>query len=90
MKTVLLLKVIIYWFIQKDKNTYYEVNITITPTVPHCMFLSIIGLSIRYKVQLEFDKISKLKLNLTVKDGSHKEALESNFNFKVSYKTIKW
>ena len=42
------------------------------------MFLSIIGLTIRHKLDLEYKKISNLKINLKIKPNTHKEEKDSN------------
>ena len=51
-------------------------HIRFTPTVPHCSLSTLIGLSIRVKLQQHIPKIMKVKI--TVTEGTHQQEEEIN------------
>ncbi|XP_064474582.1 cytosolic iron-sulfur assembly component 2A-like [Ornithodoros turicata] len=53
---------------------YSHINVIFVPTVPHCHLATLIGLCIR--VKLERDLPYKFKLDIGVKEGTHKTASE--------------
>ena len=59
-----------------DNKNFLNILITIKPTVPHCSFLPIIGLAIRYKIDLEFRKICNYKLDIKIKEKYHYQVEE--------------
>ncbi|XP_062601031.1 cytosolic iron-sulfur assembly component 2A-like [Saccostrea cucullata] len=54
----------------------YLIKVVFVPTVPHCSLASLIGLSIRTK--LETSMPEKFKLDIFIKDGTHDTATEIN------------
>ncbi|XP_061173080.1 cytosolic iron-sulfur assembly component 2A-like [Saccostrea echinata] len=54
----------------------YLIKVVFVPTVPHCSLASLIGLSIRTK--LETSMPEKFKLDIFIKDGTHDTASEIN------------
>lgn len=58
--------------VKKLKNgTTFHINIEFVPTVPHCTLASLIGLSIRAK--LEENLVCNYKLDINIKEGTHDE-----------------
>ena len=56
------------------------VRIEFNPTVPHCSLATLIGLTIRIKVQRHFPQI--LKLDIFIKKGAH--ATEDEINKQIN------
>ncbi|CAG0898030.1 unnamed protein product [Darwinula stevensoni] len=52
----------------------YQVVVKFIPTVPHCSLATLIGLSLRAKLQRDFPE--KVKLQILIKEGSHSSAQE--------------
>lgn len=59
------------------KGNYTIVTIIWKPTTPYCSFALNIGLCIRYKIKQELD-YKKIKIDIILQDGSHKQKEESN------------
>ena len=53
----------------------YQVVVKFIPTVPHCSLATLIGLSLRAKLQRDFSE--KVKLQILIKEGTHSSAHES-------------
>ncbi|KAK6188580.1 hypothetical protein SNE40_004727 [Patella caerulea] len=58
------------------KGNQLMVNVEFTPTVPHCSLASLIGLTIRSKLQQCLPEIAKVDIN--IKEGTHTTADEIN------------
>jgi len=54
----------------------YLIRIEFIPTVPHCSLATLIGLSLR--VKLERDLLQKFKLDVYIRKGSHSSENEIN------------
>ncbi|XP_056021908.1 cytosolic iron-sulfur assembly component 2A-like isoform X2 [Ostrea edulis] len=54
----------------------YLVKVVFVPTVPHCSLASLIGLSIRTKLETSIPE--KFKLDIFIKEGTHETADDSN------------
>ncbi|KAL8586459.1 MIP18 protein galla-1 [Nucella lapillus] len=52
------------------------VTIEFVPTVPHCSLASIIGLTLRRKIEMSFPE--KFKVDIFIKKGTHQTADEIN------------
>ncbi|XP_022333408.1 cytosolic iron-sulfur assembly component 2A-like [Crassostrea virginica] len=57
-------------------NEDYLVQILFVPTVPHCSLASLIGLSIRTKLETSIP--DKFKLDIFIKEGTHETADDIN------------
>ena len=59
-----------------------EILVLFTPTIPHCSMASVIGLSIRLKLQRSLPK--KMKLDVRIVPGTHvsEASLNKQFNDK--------
>lgn len=57
-------------------NKDYLIKVVFVPTVPHCSLASLIGLSIRTK--LETSVPDKFKLDIFIKEGTHETADDIN------------
>lgn len=59
---------------QLDKD--YLIKVVFVPTVPHCSLASLIGLSIRTKLETSIP--DKFKLDIFIKEGTHETADDIN------------
>lgn len=57
-----------------DKD--YLIKVVFVPTVPHCSLASLIGLSIRTKLETSIP--DKFKLDIFIKEGTHETADDIN------------
>lgn len=57
-----------------DKD--YLIKVVFVPTVPHCSLASLIGLSIRTKLETSIPE--KFKLDIFIKEGTHETADDIN------------
>lgn len=57
-------------------NKDYLIKVVFVPTVPHCSLASLIGLSIRTKLETSIP--DKFKLDIFIKEGTHETADDIN------------
>lgn len=57
-------------------NKDYLIKVVFVPTVPHCSLASLIGLSIRTKLETSIPE--KFKLDIFIKEGTHETADDIN------------